>query len=102
LKEELDKIYKLRDQIDAADVKIVNLLNRRAQFADEIGRLKRALNMPVYVPQREEQVIAHIQKVNKGPLSALAVRRLYERIIDESRRLEQENFEKRLRNTKEG
>jgi len=52
--------------------------------------------MPVYVPSREEQVIAHVQNFNPGPLSKEAIARLYERIIDESRRLERENFEKRF------
>jgi chorismate mutase len=50
--------------------------------------------MPVYVPSREEDVIRHVQGFNPGPLSAEAIARLYERIIDESRRLERENFEK--------
>ncbi len=91
----LRKIDKLRQQIDDTDELLVKLLNKRARFADQIGTAKRALKMPVYVPEREEQVIAHIQQINPGPLSAEAVKRLYERIIDESRRLEHDNYQKR-------
>ncbi len=95
MKSELKKIDGLRQKIDAYDRQIVELLNKRAQCADSIGVIKRRLGFPVYVPSREEQVIAHVQTFNPGPLSADAISRLYERIIDESRRLEQENFQKR-------
>lgn len=89
------KIKDLREKIDGCDQKIVRLLNQRARYADAIGDIKRALGLPVYVPSREEQVIAHVQSFNPGPLSAEAIARLYERIIDESRRLERDNFEAR-------
>ena len=89
------EIKALRRRIDDLDREIVGLLNRRAELADQIGRIKRQLNIAVYAPGREEQVIANVQAQNPGPLSAEAVARLYERIIDESRRLEQENFDKR-------
>ena len=95
MKSELEKIDELRQKIDAYDRQLVELLNKRAQCADGIGVIKRRLGMPVYVPSREEQVIAHVQSFNPGPLSAEAISRLYERIIDESCRLEQENFQKR-------
>ena len=95
MKKEIEKIEGLRQQIDAYDRQIVKLLNKRAQCADSIGTVKRKLGLPVYVPSREEQVIAHVQSFNPGPLSAEAISRLYERIIDESRRLEQDNFHKR-------
>ena len=94
----LKNIELLRQQIDDTDKELVKLLNRRAQYADKIGEIKRYLNMPVYVPEREEQVIAHIQSGNPGPLSNEALRRLYERIIDESRRLESDNYKKRRLN----
>lgn len=97
----LIKIEQLRRQIDETDKRLVKLLNRRAQYADKIGQIKRSLNMPVYVPQREEQVIAHIQASNPGPLSNEALKRLYERIIDESRRLESDNYQKRLLNNED-
>lgn len=95
MKSEIEKIDGLRQEIDAYDRQIVDLLNKRAQCADRIGVIKRRIGLPVYVPSREEQVIAHVQSFNPGPLSADAISRLYERIIDESRRLEQDNFHKR-------
>jgi chorismate mutase len=81
-----------RQKIDDIDKILVRLLNERAGYAIEIGHVKRHLHMPVYVPEREEQVIANVQDRNPGPLANEAIRRLYERIIDESRRLERERF----------
>jgi len=75
-------------------------LNQRAQYADAIGNIKRVLNLSVYAPSREEQVIAHVQSKNPGPLSFGAIRRLYERIIDESRRLEHDNYEEQKKGNK--
>jgi len=101
LREELKKIDNLRKKIDKIDLQLVKLLNERAAYADQIGIIKRVLNTPVYVPEREEQVIKNIQAENPGPLSANAVKRLYERIIDESRRLEHDNYKKRMQEKRE-
>ena len=89
---DLQQIEMFRQKIDDIDKIMVRLLNERAGYAIEIGHVKRRLNMPVYVPVREEQVISNVQSLNPGPLGNEAIRRLYERIIDESRRLERERF----------
>ncbi len=94
-KSKYDEIEKWRKKIDKIDVKIVRLLNRRARYADEIGKIKQELNLPIYSPERENQVIENVTKHNFGPLSDMAIKRLYERIIDESRRLERESAEHR-------
>jgi chorismate mutase len=79
----------LRDDIDRVDEVIVRLLNERARVAVEIGRIKRELGVPIYQPEREKQVIAHVRSVAvEGPLGPDAIARLFERIIDEARRLE--------------
>lgn len=82
---ELDR---LRQAIDRVDEVLVKLLNQRAKYAIEIGELKGILALPIYAPEREKQVLLHAEGVSQGPLDAAAVRRLFERIIDESRRVE--------------
>ncbi len=81
-------IDRWRREIDAIDEQLVKLLNERSKCAIELGRIKRELDMAIYSPQRESEVIAHVIGVNPGPLDADAMRRLFERIIDESRRIE--------------
>jgi chorismate mutase len=81
----------LRDNIDRIDEVIVRLLNERAQYACEIGRLKKAAGVRVHQPEREKQVLVHVRTVaREGPLGPDAVVRLFERIIDEARRLERQ------------
>jgi chorismate mutase len=68
----------------------VRLLNERARCACEVGRLKKALGIEVYQPEREKEVLRHVREVAslEGPLGPDAIGRLFERIIDEARRLE--------------
>jgi len=79
-----------RDKIDEIDKKLVALLNERARCADEIGKIKEQIGLEAYSPKREKEVIENIIRHNAGPLDPLALRRLFERIIDESRKLERE------------
>lgn len=85
MKDELDE---LRRRIDMLDEHIVRLLNARAACAIEIGRLKKALDLPIYQPEREAEVLRHVQELTTGPLDEPAIKRLFERIIDEARHLE--------------
>jgi chorismate mutase len=82
------ELTRLRDAIDRVDEVIVRLLNQRAKYAIEIGEIKAVLDMPIYAPEREKQVLLHVERTSSGPLDPATVRRLFERIIDESRRVE--------------
>jgi chorismate mutase len=81
---------RLREAIDRVDEVIVRLLNQRAKYAIEIGELKGVLGLPIYAPEREKEVLQHVERTSDGPLDPASVRRLFERIIDESRRVERE------------
>ena len=84
------ELKRLRDAVDRVDEVLVRLLNQRAKYALEIGRVKAALHLPVYSPEREKEVLSHVEQSSEGPFSDAAVRRLFERIIDESRRVVRE------------
>ena len=89
-----DQIEALRVRIDALDETIVRLLNERASCALQIGHLKQELGIQIYQPGREQDVLRHVQACTTemgGPLSPSALARLFERIIDEARRLERES-----------
>lgn len=77
-----------RRKIDKIDRKLVELLNERSRCALEIGRLKRVLSMPLYQPEREREILEGVERANRGPLPDTAVRRLFERILDEARAVE--------------
>ena len=82
-----------RDRIDAVDCRILDLLNERTRIVEEIGQIKKAARMPVYEPTREDQVYRNIVENNRGPLSGDAVKRVFERIIDEMRKVQRVRME---------
>ena len=77
-----------RRRIDEIDQQLVKLFNERTQCAIEIGHIKKRLGLEIYSPTREAQVIHNVTNANRGPLDAEAIRRLFERVIDEARRIE--------------
>ena len=85
---ERDEIEQWRQRIDVIDGQLMRLLNSRSACAVEIGRIKRRLGLPVYSPEREAWILERVMRDNPGPLDPTAVRRVFERVIDESRRLE--------------
>jgi chorismate mutase len=88
---EVISIEDLRSRIDVIDEQLVRLLNVRVACAVEVGRLKHEAGLPIYQPDREAQVLSAVRKSAMelaGPLTAEAVVRIFERIIDEARRAE--------------
>ena len=89
LQAEVDRqIEVIRQRMDESDARLVALLNERANCAKALGDLKDQVGMEVYQPNREIEVLAHVRSENRGPLTGDAITRLFERIIDEARRLE--------------
>jgi chorismate mutase len=77
-----------RRKIDDIDRRLVELLNERSSCVLEIGRLKKGDGMALYQPDREREVLEGVERANHGPLSEAAIRRLFERILDEARSIE--------------
>jgi chorismate mutase-like protein len=83
-----DKLAECRRNIDRIDAQVLALLNERARVVEIIGAVKREHAMPVYEPKREDEVYRNVLDHNHGPLPADAVRRIFERVIDEMRTLQ--------------
>ena len=81
-----------RKKIDEFDRRLVELLSQRAQAAHEIGKLKRGAGMPIYEPDRERNVFTNVRSVNPGPLPDRDLLRIYERIMDVMRQIQQEEI----------
>jgi chorismate mutase len=77
-----------RRRIDEIDKKLVELLNERSRCVIEIGKIKHTTGEPLYQPERENQVLDGVAQANPGPLPDAAIRRLFERILDEARSVE--------------
>ncbi|MCA9641060.1 MAG: chorismate mutase [Polyangiaceae bacterium] len=83
------ELAELRDAIDALDREILELVARRVEVVLRVGDFKRARNLRVYDPARERDVLDKLSAACRSPLTQETVRRIFERLIDESRRLEQ-------------
>jgi len=88
----IDKLEECREEIDVVDLKLVELLNERTRIVEKIGRIKQNLTLPIYEPKREEAVFHNVTGANQGPLSGEALKRIFERIIDEMLNIQQEKM----------
>lgn len=85
-------IAHFRKEIDRLDRRLVRALNQRARAAQQIGRLKRSTDLPIYEPRRERVILGNIRSHNRGPLSDLQLTRIYRRIIQAMRKLQREEL----------
>ncbi len=83
------KIGDWRTKIDAIDTTLLHLLNVRAGFALEVGRLKGASGIALRVPEREQEILSRIKTLNPGPLDGEAVEKIYRLILHESIRIQE-------------
>lgn len=81
-------INDLRNEIDRLDRELLRIFNERAGLALKIGEIKKERQMAVYDPEREKRIFEAMTAANPGPLEDSAIVRLFERVVDESRRLE--------------
>ncbi len=78
----------LRTRIDEADRGLISLLNKRAELVVQVGKIKREAGLPIYVPNREAQVLSKVLAMNPGPLPARAIEGVYRELMSGSFRLE--------------
>ncbi len=81
-------IDEIRSKIDFLDDELLKIFNQRAALALKIGEIKKENSLAIYDPEREKKIFLRMKKANPGPLDDQAIVRLFERVIDESRRLE--------------
>ena len=82
------RLSSVRRRIDQLDGRLLRELNERASLALEIGRIKKRKKWPVFDARREAFVLRHVMTANRGPLSASAVRHVFQAILSECRRRE--------------
>jgi chorismate mutase len=81
-----------REEIDVLDRRLVELLNERTAIVEQIGQVKKEAEMAVYEPKREDAVYANIAASNKGPLTNEALQRIFERVMDEMRKVQKDRM----------
>ena len=84
------RILNLRGAIDTVDSRIIELLQERSSLAREIGKVKKEIGMAILDPAREGKIRKKLAAGAKGPMDADALVRIYEVIMEESRRLQKD------------
>ena len=78
-----------RAQIDEIDRALIALISERARCARTIGRLKREQQLPIVDASREAEIQTNVEATNNGPLETEALQKIFERIVDEMRLLQE-------------
>jgi len=85
----MDELQRIREEIDSIDHSVVDLLNRRAALAQEVGKLKGRDGKPFFTPERERAIFEKLAAINPGPLMHVQLQSIYREIISAARALEQ-------------
>ncbi|MGH9713975.1 MAG: chorismate mutase [Candidatus Acidiferrales bacterium] len=80
-----------RKKIDAIDSAMLQLLNLRTELALEVGRLKGEQGLSLRVPAREHEILSRMKRLNPGPLPDDSVGKIYQLILDESIRTQEQD-----------
>jgi chorismate mutase / prephenate dehydratase len=84
------KLDEWRNEIDAIDAEIVNLINRRARVAQKIGILKAKAGLPIVDLERENAILRNACASDKSVLENDSIVRIFKRIIQECRQIQVE------------
>lgn len=77
----------LREQLDIIDTEILKLLSQRMKLSADIGKIKRSHNMPIFQPQRWQQVLENqLTTARKMGLDEHFIQDIMEKIHAESLR----------------
>ncbi len=83
-------IETIRGEIDELDAAILELLNRRAEKVQEIGRLKKQGEAPVFDSARERRILDRLLSISQGPLSPQGIAEVFGTVFAVYRLLEKQ------------
>ena len=83
-----ESVADLRRQLDAIDREILAAVNRRAELAQGIGRVKQDGKQCIFDPQREAEVLNRLAADNRGPLADDSVRSIFREVISAARAIQ--------------
>jgi chorismate mutase len=81
----------LRQKLDLIEDRLILLLNERAGYVLEIGKIKRERGLPIEDLKRQEIILSRVMQKNPGPVSDEFMKDIFKRIIEESIKLENDN-----------
>ncbi|MBL6974253.1 MAG: bifunctional 3-deoxy-7-phosphoheptulonate synthase/chorismate mutase [Deltaproteobacteria bacterium] len=86
----------LRDEITDFNLRILDLLNRRAGVVRQVREFKERHAMDMFSPSREKEMLDILVEANRGPFDDSAVRHLFREVFRTSLGMMESPGEKRL------
>lgn len=78
-----------RDQIDALENALIDLVNQRAACALEIGKIKHEQGLPVFDSKREDEILERVASKSKGVMPPASMQRIFLTLMEETRKIEE-------------
>lgn len=94
----MEKLKKLRDEIDDIDKQIVELIEKRMKASVKVGELKKENNIPVFDAEREKELIEEKIKLLKNKDLSNLIITIYNDIMSVSKSLQKNLIEKDNKN----
>lgn len=91
-----NRLQELRAQIDPINMQILDLLNKRAQIASEIGKVQSELGTRFYDPVREGEMLQALEQANEGPFSNETIKHLFREIFRATLAMEESEARTRI------
>ncbi len=85
----MSELEKLRRKIDALDLEILELLNKRTEIVLEVGKTKQDKHLKVHSPERERAILNRLRELNPGPFPNETLKLVYDEILSASLSLQQ-------------
>lgn len=89
-------LEQLREQLDALNLDLLNLISKRAEIVQEIGEIKSKQSTQRFDPVRERDMLDYIVKHNEGPFTNETVEHIFKQIFKASLGIQEDDKKKSL------
>ncbi|KGA96620.1 3-deoxy-7-phosphoheptulonate synthase [Alkalihalobacillus alcalophilus ATCC 27647 = CGMCC 1.3604] len=91
-----DQLEVLRTELDEVNLKLLELINKRAEVVQEIGKVKGKQGVNRFDPVRERKMLDHIAANNEGPFETSTLQHIFKQIFKASLELQEDDNSKAL------
>ncbi|WP_028783483.1 bifunctional 3-deoxy-7-phosphoheptulonate synthase/chorismate mutase [Thalassobacillus devorans] len=91
-----EQLDQLRDELDSVNLEILDLINKRGELVQEIGKVKNTQGVNRFDPVRERKMLDQINEHNDGPFEDSTIQQLFKEIFKASLELQEDDHRKAL------
>ncbi|WMM90805.1 bifunctional 3-deoxy-7-phosphoheptulonate synthase/chorismate mutase [Heyndrickxia coagulans] len=90
------ELEQLRKEVEEVNLKLLELINKRGELVQEIGKLKEAQGVNRYDPIREREMLNAIKEHHDGPFEMSTIEHLFKEIFKAALELQEDDHRKAL------